>query len=114
MRSVAGRPLASTRNPPSIPTLRAGRLAAPGGSRRGLINLLVNEKRRGSAASVDSQFPVDPRYAGRLATPGGSRRGLLNPLMNEKRRGSAASVDSQSPVDPRYAGRLATPGGSRR
>src|ERR1700693_4250771 len=28
----------------------------------------------GSAASVDSQTLVDPRYAGRLATPGGSRR----------------------------------------
>ena len=76
------------------------RLASPGGSRRSLLNPLVSEMRRGSAASVDSQFPVDPRYAGRLATPGGSRRGLFNPLMNELRRVSAASVDSQFPVDP--------------
>jgi hypothetical protein len=27
----------------------------------------MNEMRRVSAASVDSQFPVDPRYAGPLA-----------------------------------------------
>jgi hypothetical protein len=33
----------------------------------------MNEMRRMSAASVDSQTPVDPRYAGRLATPGSSR-----------------------------------------
>jgi hypothetical protein len=58
-----------------------------------------------SAASVDSQFPVDPRYAG--PSPGGSRSGLINPLMNDVRRASAASVDSQFPVDPRYAGPLA-------
>jgi hypothetical protein len=31
---------------------------------RGLLNRLMNEMRRVSAASVDSQFPVDPRYAG--------------------------------------------------
>jgi hypothetical protein len=29
-----------------------------------LLNPLVNGMRRVSAASVDSQFPVDPRYAG--------------------------------------------------
>jgi hypothetical protein len=32
--------------------------------RRSLLNRLVNEMRRVSAASVDSQFPVDPRCAG--------------------------------------------------
>jgi hypothetical protein len=31
------------------------------------MNPLVNKMRRVSAASVDSQFPVDPRYAGPLA-----------------------------------------------
>ncbi|HEV2039682.1 MAG TPA: hypothetical protein VGT81_06500, partial [Casimicrobiaceae bacterium] len=41
-----GRPLASTRNSPSIPATRG---PSPGGSRR------------------YSQFPVDPRYAGPLA-----------------------------------------------
>jgi hypothetical protein len=71
---VARRPRASTRNSPSIPTLRAGRLATPGGSRRGLPNPLVNDVRRGSAAGVDAQFPVDPRYAGPLA-------GWLAPLV---------------------------------
>src|SRR2546430_271631 len=83
--------------------------------------------RRGSAASVDSQFPVDPhasrgapRREARAATrnsrsipatrgpsPGGSRRGLRNASVNEMRCASAASVDSQFPVDPRYAGALA-------
>jgi len=29
-----------------------------------LLNPLANEMRCVSAASVDSQFPVDPRYAG--------------------------------------------------
>src|SRR5450759_5677697 len=71
MRGVAGRPLASTRNSPSIPATRG---PSPGGSRRGLLDPLVNERRRGSAASVDSQTPVDPRYAGPLA-------GWLAPLV---------------------------------
>ena len=46
----------------------------PGAWRRGLRNASVNELRPGSAASVDSQFPVDPRYAGPLA-------GWLAPLV---------------------------------
>ena len=42
----------------------AGWGRAPGSSRRDLLNPLMKEMRRVSAASVDSQFPVDPRYAG--------------------------------------------------
>ena len=42
-------------------------IPAPGESYASLLNALVNEMRRVSAASVDSQFPVDPRYAGSLA-----------------------------------------------
>jgi hypothetical protein len=70
--AIECRPHASTRNSPSIPALRAGRLATPGGSRRGLRYRLPSINVELSAASVDSQFPVDPRYAGplvgRLAT----------------------------------------------
>src|SRR5438045_3977775 len=57
MKCVARRPLASTRNSPSIPTLRAG--PPPGGSRR------------------YSQFPVDP-HASRGAT---GDAGRLAPLL---------------------------------
>src|ERR1700682_1689806 len=46
---------------------------------RGLLNPVVNKMRRVSAASVDSQFPVDPRYAGPLA-------GRLAPLLAIPRR----------------------------
>src|SRR5216683_868283 len=77
MRYVGRRPPASTRNSPSIPTLRAGRLATPGGSRRGLHNASVNEICWASAASVDSQFPVDP-HASRGAT---GDAGWLAPLV---------------------------------
>src|SRR6266853_2056917 len=85
MRSVAGPPPASTRNSPSIPATRG---PAPGCSRRGLLNPLVNEKRRGSATSVDSQFPVDPRYAG-------PRAGLLAPLVRLLPIRAAADVNHQ-------------------
>ena len=39
-------------------------MVSVGGFALGLLNALVNDMGRASAASVDSQFPVDPRYAG--------------------------------------------------
>ena len=42
------------------------------GGARGLLNPFMNKMRRVSPASLDSQFPVNPRYAG--PAPGSSRR----------------------------------------
>ena len=54
-----GRPRLTSGQPRSHQPCRTPRL-----TRRGLVYPLMNEMRRVSAASVDSQFPVDPRYAG--------------------------------------------------
>ena len=39
-------------------------MVSAGGFALSLLNALVNDMRPVSACSVDSQFPIDPRYAG--------------------------------------------------
>jgi hypothetical protein len=67
--AIECRPHASTRNSPSIPALRAGRLATPGGSRRGLryCQRTINGRVVGRPASTRNSPSIPVLRTGPLA-----------------------------------------------